>query len=130
MSNRDTEREVDVLVVGGGVAGLSTALALASTRRVLLVDAAPQGDGGSTRWAQGGIAAAVDAADDPADHEHVDLALEAAVCGAHSPPPGVPMLIIRSTARRARAATSSGTVTSSRPSRRARSSSSGVVIFM
>ncbi len=58
---------VDVLVVGGGVAGLSAALALAATRRVLLVDAAP-GEGGSTRWAQGGIAAAVEAGDSPADH--------------------------------------------------------------
>jgi L-aspartate oxidase len=70
-------REVDVLVVGSGVAGLSTALGLAKTRRVLVVDAAPEGDGGSTRWAQGGIAAAIDAADDPADH-----AADSAVAGA------------------------------------------------
>jgi L-aspartate oxidase len=56
--------QVDVLVVGGGAAGLSVATGLASARRVLLVDA---GDG-STRWAQGGIAAAFAHHDDPLDH--------------------------------------------------------------
>ncbi|MHA3703342.1 L-aspartate oxidase [Jatrophihabitans sp. YIM 134969] len=71
------EREVDVLVVGAGVAGLSTALGLGLARSVLVVDAAPAGDGGSTRWAQGGIAAAVDSSDDPADH-----AADTAVAGA------------------------------------------------
>lgn len=63
-----TTREVDVLVVGAGVAGLSTALGIGASRSVLVVDAAPVGDGGSTRWAQGGIAAAVAADDDPVDH--------------------------------------------------------------
>ena len=47
----------DVVVVGTGVAGLSTALALAP-RRVVLVTKTRLGDG-STPWAQGGIAAAV-----------------------------------------------------------------------
>ncbi len=56
--------DVDVLVVGAGVAGLSVALGLAGARRVLLVD----GGDGSTPWAQGGIAAAYGAHDDPADH--------------------------------------------------------------
>ncbi len=64
--------EVDVLVVGAGVAGLSTALGLAATRRVLVISA---GDG-STPWAQGGVAAAFDG-DDPADHAH-----DTAVAGA------------------------------------------------
>jgi L-aspartate oxidase len=57
-------QEVDVLVVGAGVAGLSVALGLTAARRVLVVDS---GDG-STRWAQGGIAAAIGAHDDPVDH--------------------------------------------------------------
>ena len=49
----------------------------------------------------------------------------------HSPTgDGVPRAIIASTAARARAATSGSTVTSSRPSRSARSSFSGVDIFM
>jgi L-aspartate oxidase len=68
-----TTDEVDVLVVGSGVAGLSVALGLAGARRVLVLS---KGDG-STVWAQGGIAAAVDAADSPDDH-----ALDTAVAGA------------------------------------------------
>ena len=55
--------DVDVLVVGAGVAGLSTALGLAAVRSVLVLSA---GDG-STPWAQGGIATAF-GDDDPADH--------------------------------------------------------------
>lgn len=81
MSTGDgTDRDVDVLVVGSGVAGMSTALGLATTRRVLVVDAAANGDGGSTRWAQGGIAAAVDGADDPADHAADTAAAGAGLC--------------------------------------------------
>ncbi|MER7243861.1 L-aspartate oxidase [Kribbella sp. NPDC000426] len=56
-------RAVDVVVIGSGVAGLSTALGLAATRDVLLLSA---GDG-STPWAQGGVAAAY-GEDDPLDH--------------------------------------------------------------
>jgi L-aspartate oxidase len=56
---------VDVVVIGTGVAGLSTALGLAATRDVLVVSA---GDG-STPWAQGGVAAAY-GDDDPLDHAH------------------------------------------------------------
>ncbi|MDN5853457.1 MAG: L-aspartate oxidase, partial [Actinomycetia bacterium] len=58
-------RSADVVVIGTGVAGLSTALALAATRDVLLVSAGS----GSTPWAQGGIAAAY-GDDDPLGHAH------------------------------------------------------------
>jgi L-aspartate oxidase len=57
----------DVIVVGSGVAGMSTALGLAGHRRVALVTSGALG-GGSTRWAQGGIAAAIGADDSPALH--------------------------------------------------------------
>src|SRR5215831_1066011 len=46
------------LIVGGGLAGLFCALKLAPLP-VTLLAAAPLGEGASTAWAQGGIAAAV-----------------------------------------------------------------------
>jgi len=48
----------DVLIVGGGLAGLFCALRLAP-RPVTVVSAAPLGEGASSTWAQGGIAAAM-----------------------------------------------------------------------
>lgn len=57
----------DVLVIGSGAAGLTAALALAETRRVLVL-AKGSLTGGSTAWAQGGIAAVLDAGDTFEDH--------------------------------------------------------------
>jgi len=48
----------DVVIVGGGLAGLFCALRLAP-RRVTVLTAAPIGQGASSAWAQGGIAAAM-----------------------------------------------------------------------
>jgi L-aspartate oxidase len=56
-----------VVVVGGGIAGLATALHLAPLPVILLV-ASPLGQQASTPLAQGGIAAAVGADDHPALH--------------------------------------------------------------
>lgn len=65
----------DVIVIGSGVAGLATALRVrAQGRSVLLVTKATV-DEGSTRWAQGGIAAAL--ADDDSPEEHLRDTLEA-----------------------------------------------------
>lgn len=52
----------DVIIVGSGAAGLSAAITLARTHKVLVL---AKGDlaGGSTAWAQGGIAAVLDAGD-------------------------------------------------------------------
>ena len=70
----------DVVVVGSGVAGLTTALnARAAGYRVLLVTKA-QVDEGSTRWAQGGIAAALADDDSPAEHEVDTLVAGAGLC--------------------------------------------------
>lgn len=57
----------DVIIVGSGAAGLSAAITLARTHKVLVL---AKGDlaGGSTAWAQGGIAAVLDAGDTFANH--------------------------------------------------------------
>jgi len=52
----------DAIVIGSGAAGLTAALELAETKRVLVL-AKGSLTGGSTAWAQGGIAAVLDAGD-------------------------------------------------------------------
>ncbi|HEU5271914.1 MAG TPA: FAD-dependent oxidoreductase, partial [Jatrophihabitans sp.] len=61
--------ETDVVVIGSGIAGLTTALRIAadSGLRVLVVTKDVLA-AGSTRWAQGGIAAALAPDDSPAAH--------------------------------------------------------------
>lgn len=55
------------MIVGGGLAGLFCALQLAP-RPVVLMTAAPLGEGASSAWAQGGIAAAIGEGDTPEAH--------------------------------------------------------------
>ncbi len=62
----------DAVIVGSGVAGLSAALELAP-RRVTLLTKTGLGDG-SSRWAQGGVAAALGAGDSPELHARDTLA--------------------------------------------------------
>jgi L-aspartate oxidase len=57
----------DVLVVGAGAAGLTAALGCAP-RSVTVLNKARLGSGGSTVWAQGGVAVAVGEDDAPALH--------------------------------------------------------------
>ena len=67
----------DVVVVGSGIAGLTCALRLRErVDRVLLVTKTVL-SAGSTQWAQGGIAAALDPEDTP--QEHLDDTLVAGV---------------------------------------------------
>lgn len=63
----------EVLVVGSGTAGLTAALGCAPLR-VTVLTKVPQGSGGSSPWAQGGIAAAVGKDDAPALHAADTLA--------------------------------------------------------
>jgi L-aspartate oxidase len=57
----------DVLVIGGGIAGLTAALSLAPVARVTVLC---KGDveAGSSHWAQGGIASVTDPDDSFSDH--------------------------------------------------------------
>ncbi|MEZ0068838.1 L-aspartate oxidase [Streptacidiphilus sp. MAP12-20] len=73
-------RTTDVVVVGSGVAGLTTALRVrAAGLRVLVVTKAMLDDG-STRWAQGGIAAALGDGDTPEQHLEDTLVAGAGLC--------------------------------------------------
>ncbi|HEY2300063.1 MAG TPA: L-aspartate oxidase [Jatrophihabitans sp.] len=73
--------DTDVVVVGSGIAGLTTALHIArhSTLRVLVVTKDVLA-AGSTRWAQGGIAAALGAGDTPDEHFADTIVAGAGVC--------------------------------------------------
>jgi L-aspartate oxidase len=66
----------DVVIVGGGLAGLFCALKL-SPRPVTVITAAPLGEGASTAWAQGGIAAAVAEGDSAESHAADTIAVGA-----------------------------------------------------
>ena len=57
----------DVIIIGSGAAGLTAALALAERVKVLVL-AKGELTGGSTAWAQGGIAAVLDAGDTFENH--------------------------------------------------------------
>lgn len=62
-----SQQQTDIIVIGSGAAGLTAALALAEHHKVLVL-AKGSLTGGSTAWAQGGIAAVLDAGDTFEDH--------------------------------------------------------------
>jgi len=70
----------DVIVVGSGVAGLTAALRLRAIGRTVLLVTKAQVNEGSTRWAQGGIAAALDDDDSPEAHLHDTLVAGVGLC--------------------------------------------------
>ncbi len=88
-SERSRERlETDVMIVGAGAAGLFCSLHLPGDSDVLIVDKGSRGTG-SSPWAQGGVAAALDAHDSPEQHAqdtlrvaagHADASAVAVLC--------------------------------------------------
>lgn len=74
-----TQHAFDVLIVGSGLAGLSAALHLAPTHRVAILTKRALNDG-SSRWAQGGIAAAMGEGDTVESHVQDTLVAGAGLC--------------------------------------------------
>ena len=72
--------QADVVVIGSGVAGLTTALQIRSHDLSVLLITKSFVDEGSTKWAQGGIAAALGPGDSPAQHESDTLIAGAGLC--------------------------------------------------
>jgi len=70
----------DVIVVGSGVAGLTAALRARAIGRTVLLVTKAQVNEGSTRWAQGGIAAALSDDDSPEEHLHDTLVAGVGLC--------------------------------------------------
>lgn len=72
--------QADVVVIGSGVAGLTTALQIRAHDLSVLLVTKSAVDEGSTKWAQGGIAAALGPGDSPAQHERDTLVAGAGLC--------------------------------------------------
>ncbi|MEX0169579.1 L-aspartate oxidase [Streptomyces sp. LMG1-1-1.1] len=70
----------DVVVVGSGVAGLTAALRCTAAGLRTVVVTKARLDDGSTRWAQGGIAAALGEGDTPEQHLDDTLVAGAGLC--------------------------------------------------
>ncbi|WP_298355984.1 L-aspartate oxidase [Rhodoblastus sp.] len=79
----------EILIVGGGLAGLFCALKLAPLP-VAVLAAAPLGEGSSSAWAQGGVAAAIAEGDSPELH-----AKDTVVAGAGIVDEGVALAVAR-----------------------------------
>lgn len=77
--NTNSDLVCDVLIVGSGAAGLSLALRLAQTSKVIVLSKGPVNEG-STFYAQGGIAAVFDETDSIASHIDDTLIAGAGIC--------------------------------------------------
>jgi L-aspartate oxidase len=74
-----SSHQFDVLIVGSGLAGLSAALHLATNHRVAILTKRELNDG-SSRWAQGGIAAVMGEGDTLESHVQDTLVAGAGLC--------------------------------------------------
>jgi L-aspartate oxidase len=73
------EQQADVAIIGGGAAGLSLALSLPSSLHIALLTKGALGES-NTRYAQGGLAAAVGSDDSPELHLRDTLIAGAGLC--------------------------------------------------
>ena len=73
----------DVLIIGAGLAGLSIALSLPQSLRIIILSKAALEDC-SSHYAQGGIAACLDKEDSIADHVADTLIAGGGLCSTHS----------------------------------------------
>jgi L-aspartate oxidase len=73
-------QDYEILIIGGGLAGMSLALRLAESGRDVGLVAKGSMSDSSSNWAQGGIAAAVGPDDSPATHFTDTLAAGAGLC--------------------------------------------------
>jgi L-aspartate oxidase len=85
----------DVVVIGSGIAGLTAALHLREAGLHVTVVTKVNIDDGSTRWAQGGIAAVLDPLDTPAAHARDTLVAGVGLCD----PAAVDVLVTEGPAR-------------------------------
>lgn len=77
----DNIRQTDVLIIGAGLAGLSTALSLPKSLSIMVLSKAAL-EICSSHYAQGGIAASLDDTDSVADHISDTLIAGAGLCDA------------------------------------------------
>jgi nicotinate-nucleotide pyrophosphorylase (carboxylating) len=73
------QTQVDIVVIGSGIAGLTTALRACRLGRVLVITKDVL-SAGSTQWAQGGVAAAIGPGDTPQQHLHDTLVAGGGLC--------------------------------------------------
>jgi L-aspartate oxidase len=83
-ANPGWELRADVCVVGSGVAGLCVALHARAAGLSVAVVTKVRVDDGSTRWAQGGIAAVLGDADTPAAHARDTEVAGVGLCDPHA----------------------------------------------
>ena len=76
--------QADVIVVGSGIAGLTTALQVRTFGLSVLLVTKAKVDEGSTKWAQGGIAAALGEDDSHLAHEKDTLVAGAGLCDSEA----------------------------------------------
>ena len=78
-ADANVEHSCDVLIIGSGAAGMSLALSLANYCRIILLSKSDCNEG-STRYAQGGIAAVFDERDSIESHVQDTLEAGAYLC--------------------------------------------------